>query len=45
MSFTIENENQKRMPFLDVQIIRKDKTFTTSVNPKPIFNGIYTHLD
>ena len=45
MSFTIENEKQNRMSFLDVQIIRKDKTFSTSVNPKPIFNGIYTLLD
>ena len=31
MSFTIESEKQNRMSFLDVQIIREDKTFTTSV--------------
>ena len=30
-SFTIGNEKQKRMSFLDVQIIHEDKTFTTSV--------------
>ena len=32
MSPTIENEKQNRMFCLDVQIIREDKTFTTSVN-------------
>ena len=31
MSFTTENEKQNRMSFLDVQIIREDQTFTTSV--------------
>ena len=31
MSFTIENEKQNRMSFLDVQIICEDQTFTSSV--------------
>ena len=31
MSFTIENENQNRMSFLDVKIIHEDKTFATSL--------------
>ena len=45
MSFTIESENQNRMSFLDVQISREDKTFTTSVYRKPTFSGVYTHFD
>ena len=45
MSFTIEHEKQNRISFLDVQIIREDKTFTTSVYRKPTFSGIYTHFD
>ena len=45
MSFTIESEKQNRMSFLDVQIIREDKTFTTSVYRKATFNGVYTHFD
>ena len=45
MSFTIESEKQSRMSFLDVPIIRKDQTFTTSVYRKPTFSGIYTHFD
>ena len=31
MPFTIESEKQNRMSFLDVQISREDKAFTTSV--------------
>ena len=31
--------------FLDVQIIREDKTFTTSVYRKPTCSGVYTHFD
>ena len=44
MLFTIENEKQNRMSFLDVQIICEDRTFTTSVYRKPTFNGVYTHF-
>ena len=43
MSFTTETEKQNRMPFLNVQIFREDKTFTTSVYRKP--RGVYTHFD
>ena len=45
MSFTIEREEQNRMSFLDVKIIREDKTFTTSVYRKPTFSGVCTHFD
>ena len=45
MPFTIESEKQNRMSILDVQIIREDKTFTTSAYRKPTFSGAYTHFD
>ena len=45
MSFTIESEKQDRISFLDVWIIREDKTFTTCVYQKTSFSGIYTHVD
>ena len=45
MSFTIESERQNRISFLDVWIIREDKTFTTSVYQKTFFSGIYTYVD
>ena len=44
MSFTIENEKDNRMSFLNVNIIREQGKFTTSVYHKPIFSGIYTHF-
>ena len=33
------------MSFLDVQIFREYKNFTTSVYRKSTFSGVYTHLD
>ena len=45
MSFTIEIKKQNRMSFLEVQVIREDKTFATSVYRKPTFIGVYAHLD
>ena len=44
MSFTIENEKQNRMLFLDVQITGADKKITTSVYNEPTFRGIYAHF-
>ena len=45
MLFTIENEIQNRISLLDVQIIREDEKFATSVLRKPTFSGYYTHFD
>ena len=37
--------NMKRgTEFLDIEISREDKTFTTSVYRKPTFSGVYTHF-
>ena len=33
------------MSYLDIEIIREDKTFATSVYRKPIFSGVYTDFD
>ena len=45
MPFTVQFEKQNRESFLDVQIIREDNTFVTSVYRKPTFSGVYTHFD
>ena len=45
MSVIIEPEKSNKMSSLDVEIIRDDKTFTTSVYRKPTFSGVYTHFD
>ena len=43
--FSIENEKDNGMSFLEVNIIREKDKFTTSVYRKPTFSGIYTHFD
>ena len=45
ISFTIENEKDKKMYFRDVNIICEKGKFTTSVHRKPTFSGIYTNFD
>ena len=45
ISFTIESEKQNRISFLGIQIIREDKTFTTSVYRTLTFSGVYTRFD
>ena len=43
MPFPTENEKRNKMSFLDVQIFRENKTFTTSVHIRPI-SRVYTHF-
>ena len=44
MSFTIDSQNQNRMSLLDIQIIREDEAFTTSVYHKPTFSVEFIHI-
>ena len=44
ISCTIENKNDNRMSFLNVNIIHEQSQFTTSVYRKSTFSGIYTHF-
>ena len=41
LSFTIEEENNGQLPFLDVLVERCDSSFLTSVYRKPTFTGLY----
>ena len=45
MSFTIETEQNNKISFLDVNVIREQGKFTTSVYRKPTFSGLYTDFD
>ena len=45
MSFTIKTEQNNKISFLDVSVIRELGKFITSVYRKPTFNGVYTHFD
>ena len=41
LSFTMEEESNGQLPFLDVLVERGDSSFLTSVYRKPIFTGLY----
>ena len=45
MSFTIETEQNNKISFLNVNVIRGQGKFTTSVYQKSTFSGVYTHFD
>ena len=41
LSFTMEEESNGQLPFLDVSVKRGDSSFLTSVYRKPTFTGLY----
>ena len=45
MSFTIETERNNKISFLDINFIREQGKFITSVYRKPTLSGVYTHFD
>ena len=45
LQFTMEVEDDGRLPFLDVQIKKQKKEFVRSVYCKPTFSGLYTRWD
>ena len=45
MSFTIETEHNKKMSFLDFNVICEQVKFATNAYRKPSFSGVYTHFD
>ena len=42
--FTYEVENNDKLPFLDILVIREDNEFTTNIYSKPTFSGLYTNF-
>ena len=45
MTFTVETEQNNKISFLDVNFIREQGKFITSVYGKSTFSGVYTHFD
>ena len=45
LKFTMEGEEERRLPFMDVLVRREQNRFTTSVYRKPTFTGLYTRWD
>ena len=44
ISFTSEQEHNDSLPFLDVNVVRQELQFSTSVYKKPTFSGVYTNF-
>ena len=44
IKFTVEIENEGKLPFLDILIDRSDGKIVTSVYRKSTFTGVYTHF-
>ena len=44
MSFSMETEKENKLSFLDVEVIREQGKFTTTVYRKPTFSGVYSNF-
>ena len=45
MCFSLEQEKNVKLSFLDVEVSRQQGKFVTAVSRKPAFSGVYTHFD
>ena len=44
MSFSMETEKENKLSFLDVEVIREQGKFTTTIYRKPTFSGAYSNF-
>ena len=42
MTFSMEAEKENKLSFLDVEVIREQGKFTTTIYRKPFFSGVYS---
>ena len=45
MSFSMETEKENKSSFLEVEIIRKQGKFTTTIYRKPTFSEVYGNFE
>ena len=45
MSFSMDTEKEDKLSFLDVEIIRKQGKFTTTIYRKPTFSDVYGNYE
>ena len=45
LQFTMEGENEGKLPFLDVMVLREFDRYATTIYRKPTFTGLYTRWD
>ena len=41
----METEKENKLSFFDVEIIRKQEKFTTTIYRKPTFSGVYSNFE
>ena len=44
MSFSMEAEKENKLSFTDVDVIREQGKFTTTIYRKPTFSGVYSNF-
>ena len=44
MPFSMETERQNKFSFLDIEVIREQGKFSTTIYYKPTFSGVYSKL-
>ena len=44
MSFSMETEGQNKFSFLDIEVIRKQGKFSTTIYCRPTFSGVYCNF-
>ena len=45
MSFSMETEKKNKLSFLEVEIIRHQGKFATTISRKPTFSGVYSNFE
>ena len=45
MSFSMEAEKENKLSFTDVDVIREQGKFTTTIYRKPTFSGVYSDFE
>ena len=45
MSSSMETERQNKFSFLDIEVIREQGKFSTTVYRKPTFSGVYSNFE
>ena len=45
MSFSMETERQNKFSFLDIEVIREQGKFSTTIYRKPTFSGVYSNFE
>ena len=45
ISFSMETERQNKFSFLNIEVIREQGKFTTTIYRKPTFSGVYSNFE